>query len=211
MIEIVPAILASDKSAFDKRILDMEKGSVKRIQVDFADGDFVLSKTLMPADLGQLNLHYIWEAHLMVANPEQYIEQVKSVGFACAAVHIESTENIETLAKKIHEAGLESLLAINPDTDLDKLGDVYTHFDGVLLMSVVPGFQGQQFIEETYSRIEKLKKRSENFIIEVDGGIKLEHVRKLKEMGVSRLVIGSALAGDDFKDSFERFETEIQA
>ena len=125
-------------------------------------------------------------------------------------VHYESSGNHEDLAGQIHDLGMKSFLAINPSTNVEKIENLINFYDGILVMSVSPGFQGREFLNETFDKVEKLKKRPENFIIEVDGGIKLEHVQKLKELGVNRLVIGSALVGDNFKDNFERFETEIQ-
>ena len=211
MVEIIPAILASNLEAFKKRLFDIESAStVVHIQVDFADGVFVPNKTVMPVDLGVLNPRYQWEAHLMVENPEAYLKDVKAAGFNSVVVHYESSGNHEDLAGQIHDLGMKSFLAINPSTNVEKIENLINFYDGILVMSVSPGFQGREFLNETFDKVEKLKKRPENFIIEVDGGIKLEHVQKLKELGVNRLVIGSALVGDNFKDNFERFETEIQ-
>jgi ribulose-phosphate 3-epimerase len=211
MLEIVPAILEADTEAFRKRFFEIGQVSdVKRIQVDFADGIFVSNQTFMPADLESLDQRYKWEAHLMVQNPERYVNEVKSAGFNSVIVHYEAADDLKALAEKIREIRLESLLAINPNTEVEAIAEHLHLFDGVVVMSVVPGHQGGEFLEGTFEKLEKLKKDSENLIIEVDGGIKLEHVLKLKELGADRLVVGSALLEGDFKHNFERFETEIQ-
>ena len=139
------------------------------------------------------------DVHLMIVNPEKYIEGFRKAGADLISIHYEACKDkdIVTILKSIRTVGARPALAINPDTPVEEIFNLIEYLDMVLVMSVFPGFGGQKFIEETYIRVEKLKahilKHNFDTLIQVDGGVSQANASKLKSCGVDVMVVGSVI------------------
>jgi ribulose-phosphate 3-epimerase len=217
MAEIVPAILEHDLTAFEGRMIEILKiPQLKRVQVDISDGLFEPNKTIQINELDILSPAFTWEVHLMVQNPRDYLLDAKIAGFSVAIVHFEAMqpESISEIVEEIRNYKLVPVVALNPETPVESIFPYLQLFEYIQLMSIHPGFQGTKFLEETYDRVRKMKNHSKNVIIEVDGGIKLNNARKLRDCGADLLVVGSGLLDNSEQGTvvqkFERFEIEIK-
>ena len=135
------------------------------------------------------------DAHLMIVNPENYIEKFASLGANTITVHYEACDNLQNTINQIKKLNVKAGVAINPDTDVSVLDSLVNEIDLICLMSVFPGFSGQKFIPETFERLEKLKKiiteKNSQAIIQIDGGVSIDNAKKLVSLGADILVAGS--------------------
>lgn len=213
MAIVVPAILESSREGFiEKEFILKQFGELERVQVDFADGIFVKNKTLEIEDLEPLNPVYTWEAHLMIKAPEDFFS-FKLAGFNIILVHYESYDSEEDLKKalrKIKALGLKVGLVINPETSIEVCGDFKDEIDQILIMGVVPGFQGSPFIPDTINKIKETAILLPNVPIEVDGGVNMSNIKELKQAGAEFLAVGSGLFGTvNPAESFTKLSDEI--
>ncbi len=224
MPAIIPSILEEGIDAFKAKSVAIEKiPQVTDIQADFSDGIFTPHKTVLPGDLDVLNPAFSWEAHLMVQNPKTFFFDCCLAGFKKIIFHFESVPSgeIKSACATVRDLRMSCALAVLPETPLEEIFPFVENFDGVLLLSVQPGYQGGQFLEETYGRLEKLKSHLKNIKkdvkIEIDGGIKPKNAGKLLEHGADFLVIGSGLfeKGEDGsvepEKNFEKFQRALRA
>lgn len=216
MIEVIPAVLATSDYEYSQKVEKIEESGAfveGWIQVDFMDNKFVQNQTVERDVLNKYptNLHV--EAHLMVIDPEEWIIELSNAGVERIIPHIETIED-DTVLKKIKEEKIEAGLAINPETAVAKLTPYLHTIDVVLVMSVKPGFGGQDFIPETIEKVkEVLRLRSENkleFKIEVDGGVSKEWVEKLVKAGCDRLIIGSHLVEGNINENLEKIKEKYK-
>ena len=208
---ILPAILETNKQGFEDRVSKVVKlRGLKRIQVDFGDGEFIENKLLSAADMDTLNPAFEWEAHLMVKHPNDFLDY-QICGFKTLIVHYEAFPSVDVLRETLDEIksmGFKSGVAINPSTAVEVLKDVYA--DEYLVMSVVPGKQGQAFIPETINKIKALRELLPHGIIEVDGGVNETNIKALKEAGADLICVGSALVkAENMHGAFEKLKQEI--
>ena len=135
------------------------------------------------------------DVHLMIVKPERYIEQTAKLGAMMMNVHYEACTHLHRTIQEIHDAGMKAAVTLNPSTPINSLEDIIGDVDMVLLMSVNPGFGGQQFIENTIEKVKRLRKMIDenhlNTLIEVDGGVQAETAPRLVKAGVDVLVSGS--------------------
>jgi len=193
MIEIIPTIIAKDFQELKKKIKKVEP-YIKWAQLDVMDGKFVDNQTWNnPEELKNLETVLDLEAHLMIQNPEEKIDNWIDSGVKRIIVHYESTENIRDLIIKIRKAGLDIGVALNPETDIRFLNGLVDYIDLILVMSVRPGRGGQEFMEESLTKIKDLRERYESVKISVDGGINLETASKIIQAGADVLSVGSAI------------------
>jgi len=201
-MKIAPSILASKFVNLKRDIELLEKSGADIIHLDIMDGHFVPNISFgfpivkAVRDLTSLPL----DAHLMIENPEKFIDRFIDSGVDMISVHIEGNYHINRILNTIKKNGVKAGIAINPGTPLSFLEEVLGIVDFVLVMSVNPGFSGQKFIDSSIEKIRKLckirKKENFSFEIEVDGGLNFEIAKVLKEMGIDILVFGSFI----FKD-----------
>lgn len=211
MSQILPAILETTKEGFEDKISRVVKLSgLKRIQVDFGDGIFIENQLLAASEMDTLNPAFEWEAHLMVKAPNDFLDY-QICGFKTLIVHyeaFESPEKLDVTLADIKQMGFKTGVAINPDTPVTVLKNVAA--DQYLIMSVVPGKQGQAFIPSTINKVKELRALMPHAIIEVDGGVNEKNVKALKEAGTDLICVGSALVkAEDIPHTFEKLEKEI--
>lgn len=210
MVQIIPAILDKTPEDFKKHI-DQLIGSASFqqgwVHIDFADNEFVHNQTINIDTIVQTPINLNKEAHLMVAHPLQWIDQLKEANFKRVIFHSESKDDIWECINKIESLRMEVGIALNIDTPLEKLEPYADKIDIVLLMSVVPGFQGQPFIEEIFDKIKETSqfrlKGNYSLRIGVDGAVKDTNIKQLVDAGVDFVIVGSYLLKGNIDENLE--------
>jgi len=199
MIGIVPSILSADFTRLGEQVREAEAAGAQRIQIDVMDGHFVPNITMGPLIVEAVRrcTRLPLEAHLMITNPGQYIEDFAQAGADVIIVHQEISAHLHRLIQQIRTAGKIAAVALTPSTPVFMLEDILSLLDMVLIMTVNPGFGGQDFIPETLPKIRRLRKmiteRNLRCDIEVDGGIHEATVPLVVEAGANLLVAGTAV------------------
>ncbi|WP_440998455.1 ribulose-phosphate 3-epimerase [Fodinibius sp. SL11] len=196
---LAPSILASDYTRLGEDIEKCNQSEVQWLHCDIMDGHFVPNISYGPKFVeaaGSCTDAFL-DVHLMIENPDQYIERFVDAGADQITVHQEACPHLHRTIQNIHNHGLTAGVALNPGTSLQTVEPVINDVDLVLLMSVNPGFGGQSFIENTYQRLQKLSvmrdEHGAGFLIEVDGGVNLDNIQKVTKYGADVLVAGSAV------------------
>jgi len=198
-IGIVPSILSADFTRLGEQVQEAEAAGANRIQIDVMDGHFVPNITMGPMIVEAVRrcTSLPLEAHLMITNPEQYIEDFAKAGADVIIVHQEVCPHLHRVIQQIKTAGKLAAVALTPSTPVFMLEDVLSLLDMVLIMTVNPGFGGQDFIPETLPKIARLRQiithRGLICDIEVDGGIHEATAPQVVQVGANLLVAGSAV------------------
>ena len=201
---IKPAILTENLDDFAEK-LEKIKNIFSAIQIDFCDGEFTQSKTLLPADLQFLDLSLEIEAHLMVASPQDYLADLAKIKTQTVCFHIEVSDPLQIIGA-IKIQGMRPGLALSPSTPTAKLLPFLPLIDKVLILTVEPGFGGQKLQEDVLIKIEEVKKGFAG-IVAVDGGVNLENIQRVKDAGADEAVIGSGLFQDpNFSQTLEKLK-----
>jgi len=199
MIGIVPSILSADFTRLGEQVRDVEVAGAQRIQIDVMDGHFVPNITMGPAIVEAVRgcTKLPLEAHLMITNPEQFISTFAKAGADIIIVHQEVTPHLHRIVQQIKTLGKKAAIALTPSTPIILLEDILSLLDMVLIMTVNPGFGGQDFIPEMLPKISKLRQviteRNLTCDIEVDGGIHEATIPQVVKAGANMLVAGSAV------------------
>ncbi len=197
MIKLSPSLLSSDFMNMGADVKAIESAGCPYVHVDVMDGHFVPNINFGPGIVSSLKkiTDMVLDVHLMISDPEKYVDAFLDAGSDIVTVHIECDADFQLLADKVKGRGKKFALSINPATDLSLL---YLHADladMILVMSVNPGFGAQAFIETSLDKIRILREKYPDKDIEVDGGIKLDNVEKVIEAGANVIVAGSAIFG----------------
>lgn len=206
MIQIIPAILDKTPEDFGKHIAQLKFSSSFQegwVHVDFADNEFVKNETVGVDTVAQNPTNLNKEAHLMVVHPLQWLDKLKEAGFKRVIFHFESQDDILECIKRIKELGMEVGIALNIDTPVEKLEPFKDKIDIVLIMGIVPGFQGQAFLPEALERIKELKAKNWPIKIAVDGAVRDTNAKQIIEAGVDQLIVGSFLLKGDIDENLE--------
>jgi ribulose-phosphate 3-epimerase len=202
-IGIVPSILSADFSRLGEQVREAEAAGAARIQVDSMDGHFVPNITVGPLVIKSIRPHTTLpiEAHLMIEHAELYIPQFAEAGADYIIVHVEAVTHLHRAIQQIRSVGAKAAVALNPSTPLVSLEEILEYVDMVLVMTVNPGFGGQEFIESMLPKLERLRKMLDergmtSHDIEVDGGIHEDTIARAVSAGANLLVAGSAVYGD---------------
>lgn len=209
---LAPSILSADFSRLGEELALVEKNDVSMLHIDVMDGMFVPSISLgfpviesIRKDSGM-----IFDVHLMIKEPERYLERFAAAGADIITVHAEACLHLHRTIQQIRQLGKKCGVALNPATPLSALDYVLEDLDMVLLMTVNPGFGGQSFIPAMYEKIHGLRelitKKNLNIDIEVDGGIKTANVGRAIEAGANVLVAGSAVFEGDIEENIREFQ-----
>jgi len=193
-VEIIPTIFSTNKKEFDLRFEKLVPIS-KRIQIDVMDGKFVKTKSFQPKDLPDLRKYKnSFEAHLMVKDPTKLFIVLKKKGFKKIIVHYESLKSDEKVAETIkilQHMNMDPVLAINPETKIEKIIPFLKKIKIIQLMGIKPGKEGQTLLTQTYKRISRLKKIKSSLKIQIDGGVNETTAKKLVKSGANILTTGS--------------------
>ena len=210
MVQIIPAILSPTEADYDR---DISRYSGSRafqdgwVHIDFMDNVFVPNKSIDAGSSAKYPISLHKEAHIMVAHPKEWIDGLISANFERIIFHVEAEDDKNECIDYIKGKGVQAGLAINNATPIAKLEPFLGKTDMVLIMSVVPGFQGQPFIPESLDRIKKLVQMRTNgnfsFKIGIDGAVKDTNAKEIADSGADFITIGSYLLKGDIDENLE--------
>jgi ribulose-phosphate 3-epimerase len=201
MKKIAPSILSADFSKLGEEILAVEAAGADLIHIDVMDGHFVPNITIGPGPLKSLRkiTKLPFDVHLMIENPELYIDSFANAGSDVITVHVEAVRNLHMAITQIKEKGIKAGVSLNPATPLVLIEPILSDVDVLLIMTVNPGFGGQKFINSVLPKIQKaremVKSISPHVFIEVDGGVTLDNIKAIAEAGADIIVAGSSVFG----------------
>ena len=198
---IAPSILSADGSRLGDEIAAVEAAGADWIHIDVMDGHFVPNITIGPGLIASLRkaTRLPFDVHLMIEKPERYIDDFAKAGADGITVHVEASLHLHRTVALIRERGLRAGVSLNPATPLVQIEPILPDIDLLLIMTVNPGFGGQNFIEGSLSRIRQaqqmIRAAAPEVLLEVDGGVTLNNIRSIADAGADILVAGSAIFG----------------
>ena len=213
---IAPSMLSCNFGKLEEEIEMVNQSEAGWFHLDVMDGVFVPNITFGTPILEVFKKcatkHL--DAHLMIVNPENYIEKFASLGANTITVHYEACDNLQNTINQIKNLNVKAGVAINPDTDVSVLYSLINEIDLICLMSVFPGFSGQKFIPDTFERLEKLKKiitdKNSQALIQIDGGVSTDNAKKLVSLGADILVAGSfVFKSEDASNTIKKLNSVI--
>ena len=213
---VAPSMLSCNFSELGDEIEMVNKSKAGWFHLDIMDGVFVPNITFGTPILeifNSLSKKHL-DMHLMIINPEKYIEKFAGLGADTITIHYEACNDLEKIIGDIKKLGVKAGVAINPNTDVSLLDHLLEEIDLVCLMSVFPGFSGQKFIPETFPRLKELKsminEKNTNTLIQIDGGVSLNNAQELISLGADVLVAGSfVFKSDSPKETIEKLHSAI--
>lgn len=211
MIKISPSILSADFVRLAEEIKATEEAGAHMLHIDVMDGHFVPNITIGPAVVASIRkiTGLPLDVHLMIEEPDKFLKDFVNAGADFLTVHFEASVHLHRTVQWIKESGVKAGVSLNPATSIWNLENILHDVDMVLLMSVNPGFGGQEFIPNTLEKLRLLKKMMNEAVlsplIEVDGGVKIDNAREIVDAGADILVMGSAFFGShNYRQTIEK-------
>ncbi|OPJ56914.1 ribulose-phosphate 3-epimerase [Alkalithermobacter paradoxus] len=212
MIKLAPSILSADFARLLEDVKKVENAGCEYLHIDVMDGHFVPNITLGPAIVKSLrkDVNMVFDVHLMIENPDLYIQEFANAGADIITVHQEACTHLHRTIQNIKSLGIKAGVSLNPATPIETIKHVIEDIDMVLIMTVNPGFGGQSFIKSMIPKIYDLKKmiddRGLNVDIQVDGGINPNNVIEVVKAGANIIVAGSAIFNsENISETVDKF------
>lgn len=205
--QIAPSILAADFYHLGEQLRELEKNGIEMLHIDVMDGMYVPSISFGFPIISTIRKEcpMFFDVHLMIVQPERYIREFVEAGADSITVHIETCKDLSQTIDLIHSCGVKCGVAINPETEVERVLPYLEKTDMILVMSVRPGFGGQKFMEETLKKSDFLRKlrkeKGYHYFIEIDGGINIMTKELAVENGVDILVSGTAVFSGDISEN----------
>lgn len=207
MVQIIPAVLETSEDKYQQtieRLNNCEALTDGFVHIDFADNQFVPNQTVGPEIISKYPTSLKKEAHLMVSHPKQWIDKLIEAGFERIIFHFESEDDPDQVINDIKSKDKEVGIAINIETPIEKLTPYADKIEVVLVMTIVPGFQGQPFILEALDKVKDIKSRNWNIRVGVDGAVRDTNIKDIIDSGVDFVTAGSFLLKGDIDENLER-------
>lgn len=212
MAKLAPSLLSADFYNLENQIKILEKNKIEYLHLDCMDGIFVPNISFGPLVIKKLRskTDMIFDTHLMIENPERYIEDFHNSGSNIITIHFEATKHPHRVIQKIKALGEKAGIALNPATPVSSLECLGDLVDLILIMSVNPGFGGQSFIEISKKKVvqarEFIKSTNRDILLEIDGGIKRSNVKEIIDLGVDLIVSGSDIFNGEVEKSLNEYD-----
>ncbi|MDO5754709.1 MAG: ribulose-phosphate 3-epimerase [Tissierellia bacterium] len=211
MAELAPSLLAADFTNLGEQINILNEEKIKYLHLDVMDGHFVPNISYGPSIIKQIRplTTMVFDVHLMIDEPERYIEDFADAGSDTIMFHVEATKHPHRLLQQIKDLGCKAGITLNPGTPLEVLEYLMEDLDQILLMSVNPGFGGQSFIPQILNKIKKCRElidsSGHDILLEVDGGVKTKNVKSIVDAGCDLVVSGSDVFGPDIRNKIHQY------
>ena len=198
-----PSLLSADFYNLSKQLDILEKKEIKYLHLDVMDGNFVPNISFGPGIIKCLRKKYdfVFDTHLMISNPENYIKDFKEAGCDIVTIHYEATKHPLRVLQQIREMGMKAGISLNPGTPVEVLDYLWDELDLILIMTVNPGFGGQSFINSQIEKIKRVRelinKNKPEVLLEIDGGVKTTNIDGLLDLNIDLFVSGSDVFNED--------------